>query len=87
MTVSILKMRRKAYISGKSKTVTKGNLNIQGFLEDIMQMETVQWEDPTELRDIQSYKRDRQIFQVNGFFIGNKQTKKYTKSEEQEVRQ
>ena len=41
MTVSILKMRRKAYISGKSKTVTKGNLNIQGFLEDIMQMETV----------------------------------------------
>jgi len=41
MTVSILKMRRKAYISGKSKTVTKANLNIQGFLEDIMQMETV----------------------------------------------
>lgn len=34
-------MRRKAHISGKSKTVPKANLNTEGFLEDIMQMESV----------------------------------------------
>ena len=68
MTVSILKMRRKAHISGKSKTVPKANLNTEGFLEDIMQMASVQWKDPTELRDIQSCTRNKQLFQVNAFF-------------------